>query len=87
MTYGRQGGERREAGFTFDIVLKRDQRTGKLTCSVFKEVLTKSSFHPHGIKVRLETGEAGGVKEVIDHRGAAGTQGRTALGQEKKVTP
>jgi uncharacterized repeat protein (TIGR03833 family) len=53
-------------GLTVDIVLKQDQRTGRLTRGVVKEVLTKSSHHPHGIKVRLETGEVGRVKEVIE---------------------
>jgi uncharacterized repeat protein (TIGR03833 family) len=52
-------------GLTVDIVLKQDQRTGRLTRGVVKDVLTKSPFHPHGIKVRLETGEVGRVKEVI----------------------
>ncbi len=52
-------------GLTVDIVLKQDQRTGRLTRGVVKDVLTKSPHHPHGIKVRLETGEVGRVKEVI----------------------
>jgi uncharacterized repeat protein (TIGR03833 family) len=46
-------------------VLKHDQRTGRLTRGVVREVLTKSAQHPHGIKVRLETGEVGRVKEVV----------------------
>jgi uncharacterized repeat protein (TIGR03833 family) len=41
------------------IVLKRDQRTGRLTKGVVKNILTKSSYHPHGIKVRLEDGQIG----------------------------
>jgi uncharacterized repeat protein (TIGR03833 family) len=53
-------------GLTVDIVLKQDQRTGSLTRGVVKEVLTKSSHHPHGIKVRLETGEVGRVKEIVE---------------------
>lgn len=53
-------------GLMVDIVLKHDQRTGRLTRGVVKDVLTKSSHHPHGIKVRLETGEVGRVKEVIN---------------------
>jgi len=53
-------------GLRVDIVLKADQRSGRLTRGVVKEVLSKSSFHPHGIKVRLETGEVGRVKEVIE---------------------
>jgi uncharacterized repeat protein (TIGR03833 family) len=52
-------------GLTVDIVLKQDQRTGRLTRGVVKDVLTKSPRHPHGIKVRLETGEVGRVKEII----------------------
>jgi uncharacterized repeat protein (TIGR03833 family) len=52
-------------GLTVDIVLKQDRRTGRLTRGVVKDVLTKSLFHPHGIKVRLETGEVGRVKEII----------------------
>ncbi len=48
------------------IVLKRDQRTGKLTEGVVKDILTNSPSHPHGIKVRLESGEIGRVKHIID---------------------
>ncbi|HYH84215.1 MAG TPA: YwbE family protein [Pyrinomonadaceae bacterium] len=61
------GRERKDVrpGLTVDIVLKQDQRTGRLTRGVVKDVLTKSQFHPHGIKVRLETGEVGRVKEVV----------------------
>ena len=47
------------------IVMKKDQRTGKLTKGVVKDILTKSQTHPHGIKVRLESGEVGRVKEVL----------------------
>jgi uncharacterized repeat protein (TIGR03833 family) len=53
-------------GLKVDIVLKQDQRTGRLTRGTVREVLTKSSHHPHGIKVRLETGEVGRVKEVVE---------------------
>ena len=49
-----------------NIVMKKDQRTERLTRGVVKDVLTKSPYHPHGIKVRLETGEVGRVKEVVD---------------------
>ena len=48
------------------IVLKENQRSGKLTEGYVKEILTNSSKHPHGIKVRLETGEVGRVKKVLD---------------------
>jgi len=46
------------------IVLKQDQRTGKLTEGIVKDLLTKSPTHPHGIKVRLTSGEIGRVKEI-----------------------
>ncbi len=51
-------------GQTVSIVLKKDQRTGVLTQGVVKTILTKSSFHPHGIKVRLENGLVGRVKAL-----------------------
>ncbi len=47
------------------VVLKQDQRTGILTEGVVKDILTKSTSHPHGIKVRLESGEVGRVKEIL----------------------
>jgi len=50
-------------GMRVSIVLKKDQRTGKLTEGVVKDILTNSPQHPHGIKVRLESGEVGRVKE------------------------
>lgn len=50
-------------GLEVDIVLKKDQRTGRLTRGVVKDLLTKSSFHPHGIKVRLEDGQVGRVSD------------------------
>ena len=53
-------------GITVLIVLKQDQRTGKLTRGVVKDILTKSPNHPHGIKVRLENGEVGRVKEIVE---------------------
>jgi uncharacterized repeat protein (TIGR03833 family) len=51
-------------GLHVRIVLKKDQRSGKLTEGIVKDVLTKSPTHPHGIKVRLASGEIGRVKEV-----------------------
>ena len=48
------------------IVLKQDQRTGKLTVGVVKDLLTNSPDHPHGIKVRLEDGNVGRVQSIID---------------------
>ena len=53
-------------GIEVEIVLKQDQRTGKRTRGVVKDILTSSPNHPHGIKVRLETGEVGRVKEIIE---------------------
>jgi len=47
------------------IVLKRDQRTGKLTRGTVKEILTNSPTHPHGIKVRLTDGKVGRVQQVL----------------------
>ncbi len=54
-----------EAGLTVDIVLKRDQTTGRLTRGVIRDILTRSPTHPHGIKVRLEDGSVGRVKLVV----------------------
>jgi uncharacterized repeat protein (TIGR03833 family) len=51
-------------GLTVDIVLKKDQRTGKLTRGIVKDILTKSASHPHGIKVRLADGQIGRVQEI-----------------------
>ena len=53
-------------GLLVAIVLKEDQRTNNLTEGVVKDILTKSPNHPHGIKVRLETGEVGRVKEILE---------------------
>ena len=53
-------------GMHVKIVLKEDQRTGELTEGIVKDILTKSPNHPHGIKVRLETGEVGRVKEIVE---------------------
>jgi len=54
------------SGIDVKIVLKEDQRTGFLTEGTVAKILTNSSTHPHGIKVRLETGEVGRVKEIIE---------------------
>jgi uncharacterized repeat protein (TIGR03833 family) len=51
-------------GIEVDIVLKADQRTGKLTHGVVKDILTNSQVHPHGIKVRLTNGMVGRVKQI-----------------------
>lgn len=60
------GRERKDIrpGLKVGIVLKQDQRTGKVTRGIVRDVLTKSPYHPHGIKVRLETGEVGRVSEI-----------------------
>jgi uncharacterized repeat protein (TIGR03833 family) len=53
-----------QAGKTVSIVLKQDQRSGKLTEGIVKDILTKSATHPHGIKVRLNNGLVGRVKRI-----------------------
>lgn len=60
------GNERKNirSGIRVAIVLKQDQDTGKLTDGVVRDILTKSPTHPHGIKVRLMSGEVGRVKEI-----------------------
>lgn len=52
-------------GLEVKIVLKKDQRSGKLTEGVVKDILTNSPTHPHGIKVRLTDGNVGRVKEIL----------------------
>jgi uncharacterized repeat protein (TIGR03833 family) len=52
-------------GREVDIVLKQDQRTGKLTRGIVKDLLTSSPTHPHGIKVRLTSGAVGRVKQIV----------------------
>ena len=53
-------------GLRVSIVMKSDQRSGKATQGIVKDILTNSSFHSHGIKVRLESGQVGRVKEIIN---------------------
>jgi len=48
------------------VVLKKDQKSGKLTRGIVKDILTNSSFHPHGIKVRLNDGQIGRVKKIVN---------------------
>ena len=55
-----------KSGKKVAIVLKKDQRTGTLTEGIVKDILTNSPTHPHGIKVRLESGDVGRVKEIQD---------------------
>lgn len=54
-------------GLEVNVVLKEDKRTGILTNGIVDKILTNSPTHPHGIKVKLETGEVGRVKEIINH--------------------
>ena len=53
------------AGLRVAVVLKQDQRTGRKTLGVVKDLLTNSAFHPHGIKVRLTDGQVGRVQEIL----------------------
>ncbi|MFC1891941.1 YwbE family protein [Thermodesulfobacteriota bacterium] len=55
-------------GTHVNVVQKQDQRSGKLTQGIVKDLLTKSSSHPHGIKVRLESGVVGRVKEIREQK-------------------
>jgi uncharacterized repeat protein (TIGR03833 family) len=62
-------GNRRELikpGLRVTIVLKADQATGRLTEGVVQQILTRSATHPHGIKVRLESGAVGRVKQILE---------------------
>jgi uncharacterized repeat protein (TIGR03833 family) len=54
-------------GLIVKVVSKQDQKSGKLTGGVVKDILTKSPFHPHGIKVRLTSGDVGRVKEICSN--------------------
>ena len=56
-------------GLEVEIVQKADQRTGRRTRGIVRDILTTSPRHPHGIKVRLQTGEVGRVKEILGTRG------------------
>lgn len=55
-----------KVGLEVEVVQKQDQRSGDLTEGVVKRILTKSPKHPHGIKVQLETGEVGRIKNILD---------------------
>ena len=52
-------------GLEVDIILKKDQRSGKKTRGIVKDLLTSSSFHSRGIKVRLEDGQIGRVADIV----------------------
>jgi len=54
-----------QIGQEVEIVLKKDQRSGELTAGVVQRILTKSANHPHGIKVQLESGDVGRVKNML----------------------
>jgi uncharacterized repeat protein (TIGR03833 family) len=62
-----EGTQRAEVrpGLRVAIVLKQDQRSGRLTEGVVRDILTNSAQHPHGIKVRLESGQVGRVKRIL----------------------
>ena len=68
MTTRKDGRNRNDikSGLKVNIVLKADQKTGKLTQGTVKDLLTNSPTHPHGIKVRLEDGQVGRVKEILE---------------------
>jgi uncharacterized repeat protein (TIGR03833 family) len=53
-------------GLRVNITQKQDQRSGRLISGIVKDILTKSASHPHGIKVRLQTGEVGRVQEIVE---------------------
>ena len=53
-------------GLEVDIILKKDQRSGRLTRGIVKDLLTSSAYHSRGIKVRLEDGQVGRVAEIIE---------------------
>jgi len=59
-----QNRENVKIGSEVEIVLKKDQRTGKLTRGIVAEILTSSAFHPRGIKVRLKNGQVGRVQKI-----------------------
>lgn len=67
MLLARSGQNRKDIrpGLEVDVVQKNDQKTGKRTRGVVKDILTSSSHHPHGIKVRLVSGQVGRVQEII----------------------
>jgi uncharacterized repeat protein (TIGR03833 family) len=63
------GGQNRSdiyPGLEVDVILKKDQRSGKLTRGIVKDLLTSSAYHSRGIKVRLEDGQVGRVAEIIE---------------------
>ena len=70
-------------GQKVEIVQKQDQRSGKLTRGFVQSILTRSATHPHGIKVRLTSGQVGRVKTIV----ASGAQEKqTYSGEESEIT-
>jgi len=63
-------------GLRVNITQKQDQCNGRLTGGIVKDVLTTSAYHPHGIKVRLDTGEVGRVQEIVETSHEAAERGR-----------
>ncbi len=57
-----------KVGARVQVVQKQDQRSGKLTEGIVKDILTKSAIHPHGIKVRLTSGIVGRVQEILPQK-------------------
>ncbi len=74
MTIDGQTRDEIKPGMTVEIVLKKNQRSGILTRGVVKNLLTKSPSHPHGIKVRLEDGQVGRVKGLVESLNKTGEQ-------------
>lgn len=76
-TYAMSSGNSRgniKIGLSVGIVLKQDQATGKITRGVVKRILTNSSSHPHGIKVQLQDGRVGRVKEIYSSDATSGAR-------------
>lgn len=65
MTLNPKSRENIKIGANVNIVLKQDQKSGKLTNGIVKRLLTNSPTHPHGIKVQLQSGQVGRVKEIL----------------------
>lgn len=78
------GRSRIKKGLRVAIETKRDQGTGNLTYGAVESILTSSSFHPHGIKVRLQNGSVGRVKRVVDSAPAALARSDPIVGQDGK---
>ncbi len=55
-------------GLAVLVVLKQDQRSGKLTQGIVRDILTPSASHPRGIKVRLQSGQVGRVQEIVRYK-------------------